>query len=55
MRTNKLLFVIGFVLTAVLFGAVAAHADATDQSTKLTFSQPVQIPGQVSPAGTYLF
>ena len=55
MRTNKLLFVIGFVLTAVLFGAVAAHADETDQLTKITFSQPVQIPGQVLPAGTYVF
>jgi len=55
MRTNKLLFVIGFVLTAILFGAVAAHADETDQSTKLTFSQPIQIPGKVSPSGTYLF
>ena len=55
MRNNKLLFVIGFVLTAVVFGAVAAYADETDQSTKLTFSQPVQIPGQVLPAGTYLF
>lgn len=55
MKTNKALFVIGFVLTTVLFGAVATHADATDQSTTLTFSQPVQIPGQVLPAGTYLF
>jgi hypothetical protein len=55
MRTNRLFFVIGFVLTAILFGAVAAHADETDQSTKLSFSQPVHVPGQVLPAGMYLF
>jgi hypothetical protein len=26
-----------------------------DQYTKISFSQPVEIPGQVLPAGTYLF
>ena len=33
----------------------AARADQYDQSTELTFSQPVQIPGRVLPAGTYWF
>jgi hypothetical protein len=32
-----------------------AHASDRDQATKFTFSQPVQIPGQVLPAGTYWF
>ena len=55
MRINKLAIVLGVVITAVLFAEVAAHADEFDQSTKLTISQPVQIPGQILPAGTYLF
>jgi hypothetical protein len=32
-----------------------AHASEFDQATKFTFSQSVQIPGQVLPAGTYWF
>jgi hypothetical protein len=31
------------------------HADEWNQATFFTFSQPVQIPGRVLPAGTYLF
>ena len=26
-----------------------------DQATEITFSQPIEVPGQVLPAGTYLF
>jgi Protein of unknown function (DUF2911) len=55
MKFNKLAFVVAFVLSAILFGEVYAHADEADQSTKLTFSKPVEIPGQFLPAGTYLF
>jgi Protein of unknown function (DUF2911) len=55
MRTNRLFFVIGIALTVVLFGAVAAHATEEDQATRITFDQPVQIPGQILPAGTYMF
>ena len=33
----------------------AVVADASDQATKLTFSEPVEVPGQVLPAGTYWF
>ncbi|HEX4075717.1 MAG TPA: hypothetical protein VHX49_09990 [Candidatus Acidoferrales bacterium] len=33
----------------------ATHADEFDQATKLTFSAPVRVPGQVLPAGTYWF
>ena len=33
----------------------AAHADEFNQATKINFSGPVRIPGQVLPAGTYWF
>jgi hypothetical protein len=55
MKFNKLAFLGGFVITAILFAEVAVHADETDQTTKLTFNEPVEIPGHVLPAGTYLF
>src|SRR6266851_6822666 len=32
-----------------------ATADESDQKTIFTFSGPVEIPGQVLPAGTYVF
>ncbi len=35
--------------------APRAHADQSNQATKLTFSAPVEIPGAVLPAGTYWF
>jgi hypothetical protein len=40
---------------AVLFVLPAARADQSNQATKVTFSQQVQIPGRVLPAGTYWF
>jgi hypothetical protein len=43
-----------FVLAGLVV-APAAHADQSNQETKVTFSQPVQIPGRVLPAGTYVF
>jgi hypothetical protein len=43
-----------FVLAGLIV-ASAAHADQSNQATKVTFSQPVQIPGRVLPAGTYWF
>jgi hypothetical protein len=33
----------------------SARADESNQATKVTFSQAVQIPGRVLPAGTYWF
>jgi hypothetical protein len=55
MRFNKIAFLAAFAIASVLFLEVAAHADEADQSTKITFDKPIQIPGQVLPAGTYLF
>ena len=31
------------------------RADEWDKTTKVTFSEPVQVPGKVLPAGTYIF
>jgi hypothetical protein len=42
-------------LLAVLVALPAARADQSNQANKVTFSQPVQIPGCVLPAGTYWF
>jgi Protein of unknown function (DUF2911) len=42
-------------LVAFLTVLPAAHADQANQETIVTFSQPVQVPGRVLPAGTYVF
>jgi hypothetical protein len=55
MKTCKMLAII---FCCFLAGAVclpAARADLWDQMTKMNFSQPVEIPGGVLPAGTYWF
>src|ERR1700733_10783231 len=44
------------VLTLAVFGLIcvsSAQADEWNKKTVMTFSQPVEIPGQVLPAGTY--
>ena len=55
MRMSRFALTAGFVISSALFYGVAANADEADQSTKITFSQPIEIPGKVLPAGTYLF
>src|ERR1700680_2902684 len=55
MKVNKGYLILGLIIAFTLFFELAAHADALDQTTKLTFSEPIQIPGQTLPAGTYLF
>ncbi len=55
MKINKGYFIAGLIIAFTLFFELAAHADEADQSTTITFSQPIQVPGQVLPAGTYLF
>jgi hypothetical protein len=42
-------------LLAFLIVLPVVRADETNQATLFTFNQPVQIPGRVLPAGTYLF
>jgi hypothetical protein len=48
-------FVAILFLLAVLVALPAARADQSNQANKVTFSQPVQIPGRVLLAGTYWF
>ena len=55
MKINRAAFILGLMIAFGLMFELAAHADESDQSTKMTFNQPIQIPGQVLPAGTYLF
>lgn len=55
MRIHKLYIVLGFLIAFAVFFELAAHADDTNESTKITFSSPIQIPGQVLQAGTYIF
>ena len=55
MKINKGYIVAGLIIAFSLFFELAAHADESDQATTITFSQPIQIPGQVLPAGSYLF
>lgn len=55
MKLHRSYIVIGMIIAFALFFELAAHADNTFQATEITFNQPVQIPGQVLPAGTYLF
>jgi hypothetical protein len=55
MRIHKLYIVLGLMIAIGFFLELAAHADESNQLTKITFSAPVQIPGQVLPAGTYTF
>jgi hypothetical protein len=54
MNTRKAFFAVGLLLAFVIILPVA-RASELDQATKITFNQPVQIPGRVLPAGTYWF
>ncbi len=54
MNVRKMVAVAALVLASGLtVGTV--RADEADQAIQVTFSGPVQIPGQVLPAGTYWF
>ena len=55
MKIHKTYVAIGMIVAFTLFFELAAHADEGDQATEITFSQPIQVPGQVLSAGTYLF
>jgi hypothetical protein len=54
-KINKFAVLIAFAVASTLFSGAAALADDANQSTRLTFSGPVEIPGIALPAGTYLF
>ncbi len=55
MKIHRTYIIVGLIIAFAAFFEIAAHADESDLATTITFSQPVQIPGQVLPAGTYLF
>jgi hypothetical protein len=55
MNINKGYIAVGLVIAFALFFELGAHADESDEATFLSFNAPVQIPGQVLPAGAYLF
>lgn len=55
MKINKGYIAIGLIIAFALFFELGAHADESDLATTINFSQPVHVPGQVLPAGTYLF
>jgi len=55
MRFVKIVFVA--VILALFIGSFSApaRADKWNKKTILTFSQPIEVPGKVLPAGTYTF
>jgi len=55
MKIHKVYIALGLLIAFVLFFEFAAHADEIDDSTKITFSTQIQIPGQVLPAGAHTF
>jgi len=54
MIDRKAFAVFGLALVSLIV-LPGTHASEMDQASKLTFSQSVQIPGRVLPAGTYWF
>src|ERR1700757_2152950 len=55
MKIHKLYIALGLLIAFAVFFELAAHADETNEFTTITFSAPIQIPGQALPAGTYIF
>jgi hypothetical protein len=45
----------GFIIAFALIFELTAHASEDNQLTKISFSEAVQVPGRVLPAGTYQF
>ena len=55
MKFSKLSMIAGFIIAFVLILELAAHADEDNQLTSISFSEAVQVPGRILPAGTYQF
>jgi len=55
MNHRRVFAVALFLMTVFSMSVVSARADEWSQLTKLTFSEPVEIPGRTLPAGTYWF
>jgi hypothetical protein len=54
MKIIKFAFVAGLAVVSTL-SVSPARADLANQASKLTFNQPIEVPGMVLPSGTYLF
>jgi hypothetical protein len=54
---NRKLFsgAIGLMLLGGIFFVPQGRADAFDKKTIVTINEPIQVPGKVLPAGTYVF
>ncbi len=55
MKSLKYLFCLGCLVLLGTSLTVNVNADEWDKATKVTFNNPVELPGMVLPAGTYLF
>jgi hypothetical protein len=55
MNPRKLLVIVFSIILAGMVFLPQAVADEWNQATKMNFSEPVEIPGKVLPAGTYWF
>src|SRR5260370_29251533 len=55
MKVSKVSMIAGFIIAFTLMFELAAHADEANQLTKISFSEAVQVPGKVLPAGNYEF
>jgi hypothetical protein len=55
MKFSKLSMIAGFIIGFALIFELAAHASEDNQLTNISFSEAVQVPGRILPAGTYQF
>ena len=55
MQIKKLFLALIMAVTVGALFQLPARADEEKETTKITLSAPVEIPGQVLPAGTYIF
>src|ERR1700760_4693366 len=55
MRFKKLYLALAMLIATGALFQPHARADEENQTTTMTFSAPVEIPGEVLPAGSYIF
>ena len=55
MRIKKLSIALAMLITVGALFQLPARADEEKETTKITFSVPVEVPGMVLPAGSYIF
>jgi hypothetical protein len=55
MNHRKLFAFALFLITAFSISVLSARASESNQQTKLTFTESVEVPGRTLPAGTYWF